>query len=217
MRKVIAVQSEHFDLDSIRPKLESIVGKFAQYLDDYPIKTVRSKHALMGPVAKILERAQTRNWDAQSLTGYAMRVHEMNPKTRGFLNPFALQALEEGTVELVALCHEVPVTVVAKVVERIDYGVYYVRRKKGLERLEDTRQMFIRFLKIKYDSDFDRLAEAWGEKDIKDIKSFDGIRYPSAKNGVYKGAGPATKNDIDEFWTQYADQAAREEEDDENV
>jgi len=216
MRKVITVRGGRFDLDSVRPKVEEIVIQFDKYLDEYPVKTAKSKHAVMGPVAKILERAQTQKWDAQALTGYALRVHEMNPKTRGYLSPTARQALEDGTTQLIALCRDVPVTAVAKVVERIDYSLYYVRRKKAIERLENTRLMFIRFLQGKYSNDFTKLAVAWGDKDAKDIENFDEIRYPSNndKNEAYKKAGAAKKGDIDEFWKQYADQATREEEDD---
>ena len=132
MRKIIAVHGGRFDLDGVRPKIEGIVVLFDKYLDEYPVKTAKSKHAVMGPVAKVLERAQTRQWDAQSLTGYALRAHEVNPKARGYLSPTARQALEDGTTHFVALCREVPVTAVAKVVERIDYGLYYARRKKGI-------------------------------------------------------------------------------------
>jgi hypothetical protein len=214
MRRIITVHGGRFDLDGVRPKIEGIVVLFDKYLDEYPVKTARSKHAVMGPVAKVLERAQTRKWDAQSLTGYALRAQEMNPKARGYLSPAAQQALEEGTTQLVALCREVPVTAVAKVVERIDYGLYYARRKKGIEWLENTRQMFVRFLQGKY-GDFSRLAAAWGDKDTKDITSFADLRYPSDKSEAYKKAGAARKADIDEFWKQYADQAVREE--DENV
>jgi hypothetical protein len=215
MRKVITTRGGRFDLDSVRPRIEHVVVSFDRYLDEYPVKTAKSKHAVMGPVAKILERAQTRKWDAQALTGYALRIHEMNPKSRGYLSPEARQALEEGTEQLVLLCREVPVTAVAKVVERIDYSLYYVRRKKGIEWLEKTRHMFIRFLQEKYDSDFTKLAAAWGVKEAKDLHDFDGIRYPS-RGEAYKKYSPTRKGDTDDFWKQFADQATSEEED-ENV
>lgn len=213
MRKVITVRGERFDLDRVRPKIEGIIAEFDKYLDEYPVKTAKSKHAVMGPVAKILERAQTRKWDAQALTGYALRVHEMNPKARGYLSPTARQALEEGTAQLVDLCRDVPVTAVTKVVERVDYSLYYVRRKKGIEWLENTRQMFIRFLQDKYKNGMSALVAAWGEKDTKDVNSLDEVRYPSNKNEAYKKAGTAKKSDIDQFWKQYSDQAVQEEED----
>ncbi len=214
MRKVIMVRGGRFDLDIVRPQIEAIVARFDQYLDEYPVKTAKSKHAVMGPVAKILERAATRKWDAQALTGYALRVHEMNPKARGYLSPTARQALEEGTAQLVELCRTIPVTAVAKVVERIDYSLYYARRKKGIEWLEDTRKMFIRFLGEKYQNDFNLLVNAWGEKDTKDLSDFADVRYPSDKSDAYKKASAAKKADIDAFWQQYQDQAIREEEED---
>jgi hypothetical protein len=212
MRKVIMVHGERFDLDSTRPRMEAIVGLFDQYLDEYPAKTAKSKHSVMGPVAKILERAATRKWDAQALTGYALRVHEMNPKAKGYLSPTARQALEEGTAQLVALCREIPVTAVDKVVERIDYSLYYARRKKGIEWLESTRQMFVRFLQEKYSNDFGQFTAAWGEKDAKGMESFAAVRYPSDKSEAYKKSGTAKKSDVDAFWQQFADQATREEE-----
>jgi len=212
MKKVVTVRGERFDLDSFRPQIEAIVACFDQYLDEYPVKTAKSKHAVMGPVAKILERAATHKWDAQSLTGYALRVHEMNPKARGYLSPTARQALEKGTTQLVELCRTIPVTAVAKVVERIDYSLYYARRKKGVEWLENTRQMFIRFLQEKYHDNFNELVKAWGEKDTKDITGFADVRYPSDKSESYKKASDNKKADIDAFWLQYQDQAIPEEE-----
>jgi len=216
MKKVITVRGGRFDLNSVRPQIEAIVARFDQYLDEYPVKTAKSKHAVMGPVAKILERAATGKWDAQALTGYALRVHEMNPKAQGYLGPTARQALEEGTTQLVELCRTIPVTAVTKVVERIDYSLYYARRKKGIEWLEKTRQEFISFLQDKYHNDFGELVKAWGEKDAQDLKSFADVRYPSDKSEAYKKASPGKKADIDAFWQKYQDQAIREEED-ENV
>jgi len=212
MKKVIMVHSGRFDLDAVRPRMDNIVRLFDQYLDEYPPKTARSKHAVMGPVAKILERAATLKWDAQALTGYALRAHEMNPKAKGYLSPAARQALEEGTAQLVDLCSEIPVTAVAKVVERIDYSLYYARRKKGIERLENTRQMFIRFLQGKYADDYERLVAAWGDKDTRGMSGFEDAYYPSDKSAAYQKSGTAKKRDVDEFWQQNADQAIREEE-----
>ncbi len=216
MRKVIAVRGGRFDLDSVRSQMEAIVALFDKYLDEYPVKTAKSKHAVMGPVAKILERAATRRWDAQALTGYALRVHEMNPKAGGYLSLAARQALEDGTAGLVDLCRQVPVTAVAKVVERIDYSLYYARRKKGIEWLENTRQMFIRFIRDRYGNDFTQLRAQWGEEDLEGVEDFDDLRYPSDKSEAYKKASQPRKKDVDEFWQQYADQAIREEEE-ENV
>ncbi len=216
MRKVITVRGGRFDLDSVRPQMEAIVALFDKYMDECSGGTARSKYKVMKPVAKILERAAMRDWDAQALTGYALRIREMDPQARGYLSLTARQALEDGTTQLVTLCREIPVTAVAKVVERIDYSLYYARRKKGIEWLESTRQMFIRFIRDRYGNDFSQLREKWGEKDLQGVEDFDDLRYPSDKSDAYKKASQAKKDDIDAFWQQYADQAIREEEE-ENV
>jgi len=199
MRSPIAIQRSRFDLDSIKPRISGIVDAFDRYLDGYPVKTARSKHSVMGPVAKILERAQTRKWDPESLIGYALRVHEMNPRSYGIIAPGTRDALEQGTRTLIELCNEIPVTAVAKIVERIDYSIYYRRRKKGLERMEAIRSAFADYLKARYHDDAAALAEAWEEKGL----TFEDVRYPSRTSEAYKRAKGARKNDIDGFWNQY--------------
>lgn len=216
MRKIITVHSGRFELESVNPQIESVIKLFDRYLDEYPAKTAKSKHAVMGPVAKILERVQTGKWDAQALTGYALRVHEMNPKATRYLSPEARKALEDGTNQLVKLCKEVPVIAVAKVIEQIDYGLYYVRRKKSLEWLNGIRLKFGSFLQDKYDNNFPTLVDAWGEKDTKEITGFDEIKYPS-RGDANKKYSSIHKSDIDEFWKQFVYQSNQPiEDEDEN-
>jgi len=205
MRKPITVQCRRFDLDSIKPKMESIICAFDTYLDGYAVKTARSKHAIMGPVAKILERAQTRRWDVEGLVGYALRIHEMNPKSHGFISLEARAALERGTKEVIELCRDVPVTSVAKVIERLDYSIYYRRRVKALTRIEKIRSAFVNYLKDQYPDD-NALALAWKEKGL----TFESVRYPSQSSDSYKKAKGSKKDDIDGFWNQY--QLGKEEE-----
>ena len=194
MRQLVMTRGERFDIDTIRPEIESIVNAFDRYLDDYPAKTAKSMHSLMGPVPMILDGARVKKESAQALVGRAVRAHEMNPRTKGYLPPRALEALETATTKLLDLCNRVPVTAVTKVTERIRYSVHYVRRKKGIEWLEQTRQEFISFLRGRY-PDVESLAAAWAEKDL----TFDGVRFPSQKNDAYKKANAAKKGDIDAF------------------
>lgn len=208
MRKPITIQSSRFDLESIKPKMETIINAFDTYLDGYPVKTARSKHAIMGPVAKILERAQTRHWDVDSLIGYALRVHEMNPRSHGFISPEARAALELGTKEIIDLCQKIPITAVAKVIDRLDYSIYYRRRVKALVHMEKIRSAFVIYLKEQY-SNHNALALAWGEKGL----TFENIRYPSQRSDSYKKAKDSKKNDTDGFWNQY--QTSKEEEESE--
>lgn len=207
MRQLIMTKGGRFDIETVRPKIEAIVDAFDRYLEEYPVKTARTMHGLMGPVPMILDGARVRKEDAQTLVGRAVRAHEMNPRTRGYLSPAALEALETATRELLALCAEVPVTAVTKVAERIRYNVYYTRRKKAIERLEEIRNDFIRFLRGRYGDD-SALAAAWGEKDL----TLDGVRFPSRTGDSFAKANNAKKQDITDFWASIGTEEAVEEE-----
>ena len=194
MRNIIMARVKRFDIDEYRVKINESVRLFTCYLGEYPAKTTRSKHGIMGPVAKILERAKTGKWDAGALTGYALRVHEMNQKTRGYISNHAREALEQGTEIIVQLCKEIPVTAVDKVIEQIDYKIYYELRKNSLLFFETIKQEFIGFLKAKY-NDVNELSKAWGDKKLA---SFEQVKYPS-KN-MDKKANPSYKQDVEDFW-----------------
>lgn len=200
-------KGERFDLDSVKSKIEQVVAAFDRYLDSYPVKTAKSMHSLMGPAPMILDGARVRKESAQTLVGRAVRMHEMNPRTKGYLTPEALEALEAATGGLLDLCAEVPVTAVTKVTERIRYSIYYERRKKGIRWMEDTRQAFITYLRAKYPDDA-ALALAWDEK----AATLGEVRFPSQKSESYRRANAAKKADIDAFRAlPEADRFAEEE------
>lgn len=215
MRQLVMIKGERFDIDTIRPDIKEIVMAFDDYLDDYPVKTAKSMHSLLGPVPMILDGARVRKESVETLVGRAIRAHEMNPRTKGYLSSQALAALENATTKLLDLCNRVPATAVTKVTERIRYSVYYARRKKAIERLEQTRQAFIRFLQRGYANDATKLAAAWNEQDL----TFESIRYPSIKNEAYRKANSSKKADIDAFRSLPEAQrlAAEEEEEDEQL
>src|SRR5438105_2418056 len=194
MRQLIMNKGPRFDLDSIRSNIEEIVAAFDRYLDEYPVKTAKSMHSLMGPIPMILDGARVRKETAQTLIGRAVRMHEMNPRTKGYLPPKALEALETATAKLLDLSSRVPVTSLTKVTERIRYSIYYVRRKKGIEWMEQTRQAFITYLRNKYVND-GALAAAWGDKNV----TLPDVRFPSQKNEAYRKSNAAKKADIDAF------------------
>lgn len=211
MRQLIMNRGERFDLDSIRSDIAEIVQAFNRYLDEYPVKTARSMHSLLGPVPMILDGARVRKESLQTLVGRAVRMHEMNPRTKGYLPPSALEELETATTKLLDLCNRVPVTAVTKVTERIRYSVYYERRKKGVLWLEDTRLAFIKFLRERHADDA-ALAAAWGEKDA----TLATVRFPSQKNEAFHKAKEAKKADIKAFWELPEAERFIEEEDDNN-
>lgn len=211
MKTLIMTTGERFDIEAIKPEIDEIVAAFDRYLDDYPIKTSRSMHSLMGPVPMILDGARVRKEDVATLVGRAVRAHEMNPRSKNYLPPPALAALETATSKLLALCHKVPVTAVTKVTERVRFGLYYNRRKKGIERLERTRHEFISFLRKRYANDV-AFADAWNKPTL----TFETAPFPSKNTEGYRN-NVARKADIDAFHDfTSADKAILEQEDEDN-
>lgn len=211
MRQLIVTKGKRFDIETVRPKIERIADSFDQYLDEFRPKTTRTMHGVMGPVQMILDGARVRKEDAATLVGRAVRAHEMNENNRGYLSPSALEALETGTRDLLALCNEVPITTVSKVTERVRYTIYYARRKKNIEWLEQTRNAFIKFLRERY-ADETAFATAWGEK----LSQFDDVRFPSRNNQAFRDANDVKKEDIINFWESIGTEPIIEEEEDDN-
>ncbi len=211
MRQLIMTRGARFDIEAVKPKIDIIADAFDRYLEEYPVKTARTMHGLMGPVPMILDGARVRKEDEKTLVGKAIRAHEMNPKSRGYLSPTALKALETATHELLALCSEVPITAVTKVTERIRYNVYYARRKKSIEWLERTLGDFVEFLQKRYTDEM-ALAGAWGEKSL----TFEGVRFPSRTSKTFQQANEAKKQDIGDFWASIGVDKIVEEEEEEH-
>jgi len=195
MRNFIFIKEKGFSLEDIRTQVEEIRTAFDIYLDGYPVKTARTKHGIMGPVGKILQDVKRGKWDVSALTGYALNIHMSNPKTKG-INDSARCALEEGITKLLELLKTVPVTAQDKILELVDYGLYYERRKKSLMWLESVRKEWIKFLRDKYQTG-QALADAWGEKLHKIGENFEKITYPSKK--AFAEADGQKRTDMEQF------------------
>jgi hypothetical protein len=199
VRTPIFVRTERFDLESISSDIESVRRCFDSYLESYPVKSSRSKHSLMGPVGKILQEVKSGRWDADSLAGYALNIHLANPKAKGFISQEARNSLTEGIDRLLTLLKSSPVTVHDKILDRIDYGLYFMRRAKAMEAFENLRQEFATFLRHKYGTS-EKLAEAWGEKSADYGLDFSRVPYPGRK--IFEKATGRKKADISEFARQ---------------
>lgn len=204
MRTPIAVQIKPFDIERVQPQIDAAREAFARYLDEVPRKSTRSKHGLMGPVGKILSEVKSGRRDPASLKGYAVRVHEAtgkNPSQAG------LEALEGGIDCLVKLLADAPVTAHDRILDRLDYGLYYDLRKMALESKEARRQAWIGFLRDKYGTP-GRLSEAWGEA----ISTFDDIYLPRKAEGSRSKKATARQQDVAAFWESQGALAIVEEE-----
>ena len=207
MRQLIITKGKRFDIETVRLKIECIADSFNRYLDEYRPKTTRTMHGVMGPVQRILDGARVQKEDAATLVGRAVRAHEMNENNR-YLSPSALEALETGTRDLLTLCSEVPITAVAKVTDRIRYSVYYTRRKKEVQRYEETRVQFADFLQQRYSSDSE-LVTSWAE----DV-SLEHVLYPSKKSAT--AGNDVKQKDINDFWQHVKGTGIEDLEEDDN-
>lgn len=215
MRRLLFVRSsERTDLDEFAPEVERIRSAFDRYLDSYPVKTARTKTSLMGPVGKILSEVRSGKWDAESLTGYALNIHLMNPNARGYIAPEARAALSEGVRELIELRRResIPPAAQDKLLDRIDYGLYWVRRRKGLEFIEQVRGEFAGFLGRRY-AGIDGLNQAWGLRKNDQLQEFASTPYPSKASKRYAAGSATYRSDVDTFWQERGEAPAEVEED----
>lgn len=199
MRTPLFVKVERFNWDDVAEEIKAIRNDFDRYLDSYPVKTARSKHSLMGPVGKVLQEAGTGRWDANSLAGFALNIHLSNPRAKGFISEEARNALQDGIARLLDLLNGVPVTAQDKVLDRIDYGLYFLRRTKGLDWLERVRQDFQAFLRAKYGTP-ESLASSWGGSAADYGPNFARVPFPSKQQ--FNEAEGQKKNDMAEFARQ---------------
>lgn len=205
MRIPIAVQVERFDLEKAQPDIDVAREAFVRYLGEVPRKSTRSKHGLMGPVGKILGEVKSGRRDSASLKGYAVRVHEA---TGRHPSSACLEALEQGIDHLLKLLAEAPITAHDRLLDRLDYGLYYDLRKKELESKEARRQAWISFLRSKYQNEV-ALSEAWGEE----VTSFDELYLPGKREGSKTKKATVRRQDVATFWESQG--AAMTEEEDE--
>jgi len=206
MRLPIAVQIKPFDIEKGQLQINSSREAFVRYLDEVPRKSTRSKHGLMGPVGKILSEVKSGRRDPASLKGYAIRVHEATGKSP---SPEALEALEQGIDRLVKLLADTPVTAHDRILDRLDYGLYYDLRKKALASKEARRQAWVGFLRDKYGSE-KKLSGAWGEEVI----AFDDLYLPRKAEGSKTKKATVRQQDIAAFWESQGATVVIEEEED---
>lgn len=193
MRSPISVRVTLFDVERVQGDLDAVRKSFSEYLDACPkAQRARSKHGLLGPVGKILGEVKSGRRDPASLKGYALRMHEatgVRPSRQ------ALEALERGVDGLVELMAKVPSTHHDRVLDRLDYGLYFDRRWRGESAREAKRQQWIQFVRDRYVTE-QRLSEAWQE----DVRRFEDLYLPRKADGSRGKGATARSRDIADFW-----------------
>ena len=204
MRIPITVHAEPYDLESAQPAIDAARHALADYLEHAPRKSTRSKHGLMGPVGKTLSEIKSGRRDPTSLKGYAVRVHEAAGKT---LQLAGIDALGRGIDAVVKLLNDAPVAFHDRILDRLDYGLYYDLRDRQLKTKEVRRQLWVSYLRTKYGDD-EGLARAWDDAGI----DFEGLYLPKVSEGARSKKATAKQRDIAEFWLSQGVSGSTEEE-----
>lgn len=194
MRVPITVQISPFDIDGIQSEIDQINTAFSEYLDEVPRKSSSSKHGLMGPIGKILSEVKSGRRDPASLKGYAIRVHEASGRGP---SQAALEAMERGVDKLTYLLAEAPLTAHDKILDRLDYGLYFILRKKTLEQREKLNSQLRQFLHEKYKTP-EEMSNAWKEP----------IYIFGPKSKTWSEASQNKRNDMAAFWDWLRSQGA---------
>lgn len=128
--------------EDVREARSKVTGALVHYLETYkPEQTSESKHALMGPVGKLLSRITTTgdiNWEA--VKGFVLSVHKNQQAPRG-VSPDAAIRLDEAVSALSELRDLLPPTKWLKAVEDIDDEVFFglykghlIGQRKGIQK-----------------------------------------------------------------------------------
>lgn len=209
-RSLVVVQQQSYDWEAAKQQVSTIAEHFATYLSEFRSRRATgSKHAVLGPVGKLLNRAAAGERNLEALLGYTVRVHEMSSKS-GYLSPGALEQLRLGAERLLDLLGQASVAVRSRLIEQVDDAVYYRHQKGYYEWLHaymaEKQQAFAAFLRRKYSTD-GALAEAWGEASGRSHE----VPYPS-KWRQRNASSKAQADDIKSFWEFLKEAPADEQE-----
>jgi hypothetical protein len=170
-RRPIYVETPTFSESEIAEPLQEIVGDLSEYLTTYPSRGY-TRHAIMGPLPGIFDKLRSGETYLPGILGEALRKHEMASES-GYVSPAGQQLLDRGVQRLAVLVQSVPITYMPRLLEKVELGVYYERRKASSDRMERIRQDFVEFLQDRYAERPADLLKVWK------INSLDVLPYPA--------------------------------------
>jgi hypothetical protein len=201
-RPLYVVRPERFDVNELKPKIESIASSFAAYLAEWR-GSGSSRHALMGPVARVLDLVRRGQVDFGEIMGRALRMHEM---AAPYLSPGGRQSLEKAARDLLDVIASCPLAARQRVLEQVEYHVYYLRRLELLRRLEKVYDAWRDFVQQKYGGDIAAVQHAWGDSKYQDFAK---LPFPSRR---LAGQDSPLGRDIKEFLEKHREAAEEIEE-----
>lgn len=201
MRQIITVNQGDVNLKERKEEINNLVKKLSEYLDFYPVGKNPTKYEIMGPIGKIIAMAKNRKNTPEFIKARALRIHEMN-RISGYVSSEAVKVMQEAVDELMKFRKELSPIELSKIMEMIDYEVYFDRRKKKIEELEQIRKEFIEYLKKRYSANLNNLRSRWEKANIPE---WDDIKFPSKTGKYFQSGNDTQKRDIKSFWEQHKD------------
>ncbi|MHA1137771.1 MAG: hypothetical protein ACTSSE_14920 [Candidatus Thorarchaeota archaeon] len=187
-------EQELASVDEVRKVRTNAAAALVSYLETYKPeqRSSESKHALMGPVGKLLSRITTTgdiNWE--SVKGYVLSVHKNQQAPRGVSAEAAIR-LDTAIESLAKLRGLLPPTKWLKTVEDIDDEVFFglykghlIGQRKGIQK------KFQEWLKTNVS--LEEINELLPEEDR--YSSFDAIEDPFS-------VAPELGNIVNRFWNE---------------
>jgi hypothetical protein len=212
---VIQIRSERFDLDAKKGLIEQTISKLDSYLDTFIPKGRRgtSKHSLLGPAGKLIGMMRSDKLATkQALIGQIVSIHE---NTGNRITVDGTKRLEEAVESILRTMADVPKTKRLRVLSEIDYGLYFTRKRKLLEYLDDMQKRWTKFLQDKYKNNINDLNMAWGlsdQTDIKPLADFQKLMPPTMSFQRKVSNLEQAKRDIEEFRNRARIELVEEEE-----
>lgn len=127
------------ETDEVWPtkRIEETQAQLYSYLDDFiPDKWLYSKHAIMGPVGKLLGIIAAAKFgdNVDPYVGYITNIHDQQSKKRLTLG--GMVNLKNAITTLLAIKKEVSERAFLKILSSVDYAVYYLKVKEISTRSE---------------------------------------------------------------------------------
>ncbi len=136
MRKPILMEERSLEGGWPTRQIQEATSNLHAYLKEYVPggPPNYSKHAIMGPVGKLLPMLASESFGAnvESYVGYITNIH-----TQSIGRPppaEAAKSLRAGIEELLNLKDELSPRMFKRILESVDYGVYYLKTKEIMER-----------------------------------------------------------------------------------
>ena len=136
MEKMVTDQA--WPTEEIDAAKESLYKYLAEYL---PERWVYTKHAIMGPVGKLLAIIGASKFgdNVDSYVGYIVNIHSQQSKKH--LTVEGMENLKEATSVLIRLKKSSSERAFLKILNSVDYGVYYKKVKEISEKSEEKKEV----------------------------------------------------------------------------